>query len=82
MKAIPLREIEVYGTFYETRGIGKRPLIYVDAPSDENSVPGGNKTNSLPVGLSARIPLLVQGVPYSIQVRISQIVRCSPFKQR
>src|SRR2546422_655570 len=29
-----MREIEVEGTFYETRGWSKRPVIYVDPPDD------------------------------------------------
>jgi hypothetical protein len=29
-----MSEIKLYGTFYETQGIGQRPIIYVDAPYD------------------------------------------------
>jgi hypothetical protein len=29
-----MSEIKLYGTFYETQGIGQRPIIYVDATYD------------------------------------------------
>jgi hypothetical protein len=30
-----MREIEVHGTFYETRGWSGKPVIYVDSPDDD-----------------------------------------------
>src|SRR5437899_1607918 len=58
-----MREIELHGTFYETRGWSKRPVIYVDSPDDDALRSWRNKNKLFTRWLDAPHPRTGESVP-------------------